>query len=204
MPNASAGSVSRGRGGQKAKVGLDRQQAASVANQGRPTPAQREQGGLWIRDPDNRSNLLLPCEQRKAKVDKRLSGTNWSKPTRWDQPPAQAPRRSPPRWDNRRSAPEPTLDNRRRQRTPFPVDRRPSRDDKKLLGFVAGALELIQERVLRVQNRYIGYRCPKANCLYACTGGSDACACHSPSLLCRRIEFLVDKPHYTARQALSW
>jgi hypothetical protein len=36
------------------------------------------------------------------------------------------------------------------QRTPSPVDCRPSHDDKKLLGFVAGALELIQERVLRV------------------------------------------------------
>ena len=144
------GQRKRGRGGQGAKVGPDRQQAAPVAIQGRPTPAKREQGGPWIPDPDNRPNLLLPREQRKAEVDRRLSGTNRPKPTRWDQPPVQAPRRSPPRWDNRRSAPEPTLDNRRRQRTPSPVDRRPSRDDKKLLGFVAGALELIQERVLRV------------------------------------------------------
>ena len=144
------GQRKRGRGGQGAKVGPDRQQAAPVAIQGRPTPAKREQGGPWIPDPDNRPNLLLPREQRKAEVDKRLSGTNRPKPTRWDQPPAQAPRRSPPRWDNRRSAPEPALDNRRRQRTPSPVDRRPSHDDKKLLGFVAGALELIQERVLRV------------------------------------------------------
>jgi hypothetical protein len=140
----------RGRGGQGAKVGPDKQQTAPVAIQGRPTPAKREQGGPWIPDPDNRPNLLLPREQRKAEVDRRLSGTNRPKLTRWDQPPVQAPRRSPPRWDNRKSAPEPTLDNRRRQCTPFLVDCQPSRDDKKLLGFVAGALELIQKRVLRV------------------------------------------------------
>jgi hypothetical protein len=144
------GQRKRGRGGQGAKVGPDRQQAAPVAIQGRPAPAQRERGGPWIPDPDNRPNLLLPCEQRKAEVDRRLSGINRPMPTRWDQPPVQAPRRSPPRWDNRKPAPKPTLDNRRRQRTPSPVDRRPSRDDNKLLGFVAGTLELIQERVLRV------------------------------------------------------
>jgi hypothetical protein len=144
------GQRKRGRGGQGAKVAPDRQLAAPVAIQGRPTPAKREQGGPWILDPDNRPNLLLPREQRMAKVNRRLSGTNRPKPTRWDQPPVQAPRRSPPRWDNKRSALEPTLDNRRRQRTPSPVDRRPSRDNKKLLGFVAGAIELIQKRVLRV------------------------------------------------------
>jgi hypothetical protein len=193
----------RKRGGQGAKVGPNKHQAAPVAIQGRPAPAQCQQGGPWIPDPDNRPNLLLPREQRKAEVDKRLSGINRPKPTCWDQPPAQAPRRSPPRWDNRRSAPERALDNRRCQRTPSPVDRQPSRGDKKLLGFVAGALELIQERVLRVFNKGRGYRCLEANCLYACTGGSDACACHSPSLSCRRTEFLVDKPHNTARQALS-
>jgi hypothetical protein len=144
------GQRKRGHGGQGAKVGPDRQQATFVAIQGRPASAQRERGGSWIPDPDNRPNLLLPREQRMAEVDKRLAGINRPKPTRWDQPPAQAPRRSPPRWDNRRSAPEPSLDNRRRQRRPSPVDRRPSHDDKKLLGFVAGAFELIQERVLRV------------------------------------------------------
>jgi hypothetical protein len=144
------GQCKRGCGGQGAKVGPNRQQTAPVAIQGRPTPAKREQGGPWIPDPNNRPNLLLPREQKKAEVNRRLSGTNRPKPTRWDQPPAQTPRRSPPCWDNRRSAPEPILDNCRRQRTPFPVDRRPSRDDKKLLGFVAGALELIQECVLRV------------------------------------------------------
>jgi hypothetical protein len=48
----------------------------------------------------------------------------------------------------RRSS-ERTLDNsRRRQRTPSPVDRRARPDDAKLLGFIAGALELIKERVL--------------------------------------------------------
>jgi hypothetical protein len=144
------GQPKRGRGGQGAKVGPNRQQAVPVAIQKRPTPAKREQGGPWIFDPDNRPNLLLPREQRKAEVDRRLSGTNWPKPPRWNQLPVQASRRSPPRWDNRRSAPEPTLDNRKRQRTPSPIDRRPFRDDKKLLGFVAGALELIQKRVLRV------------------------------------------------------
>jgi hypothetical protein len=65
----------RGRGGQGAKVGPDRQQAAPVALQGRPTPAPRQQGSTWILEPDNRSNLLLPCEQRKAEVNKRLFGT---------------------------------------------------------------------------------------------------------------------------------
>jgi hypothetical protein len=144
------GQRTRGRGGRGAKVGPNRQQATPVAIQGRPTSAKREQGRPWIPDPDNRPNLLLPREQRKAEVDKRLSGTNQPKPIRWNQPPIQAPRRSPPCWDNRRSAPEPTPDNRRRQRTPFPVDRRPFRDDKKLLGFVAGALKLIQDCVLRV------------------------------------------------------
>jgi hypothetical protein len=144
------GQRKRGRGGQGVKVGPERQQAAPVAIQGCPTPAKREQGKPWIPDPDNRPNLFLLCEQRKAEVDRRLSGINRPKPTRWDQPPVQAPRRSPPRWDNRRSASEPTMDNRRRQRTPSPVDRRSSRDNKKLLSFVAGALELIQKRVLRI------------------------------------------------------
>jgi hypothetical protein len=53
------GQRKRGHGGQGAKVGPDRQQAAPVAIQGRPTPAQREQGGPRIPDPDNRPNLLL-------------------------------------------------------------------------------------------------------------------------------------------------
>jgi hypothetical protein len=40
-------------------------------------------GGPGFPNPDNRSNLLLPCEQRKAEVGRRLSGTNQPKPTRW-------------------------------------------------------------------------------------------------------------------------
>jgi hypothetical protein len=82
-------------------------------------------------------------------VDNRRAAPNGTRPTRWDQPPVQAPRRSPPRKDTRRS-PERTLDNsRRRQRTPSPVDRRARPDDAKLLGFVATALELIKERILQ-------------------------------------------------------
>jgi hypothetical protein len=142
------GKRKRGRGGQGAKSGPDRQQAAPVAVQGRPSGAPRDNGNHRIPNPDNRPNLSLPREQRKAEVDQRLAALNGTRPTRWDQPPVQAPRRSPPRRDVRPS-PERTLDNsRRRQRTPSPVDRRARPDDTKLLGFVAGALELINERVL--------------------------------------------------------
>jgi hypothetical protein len=87
------GQRKRGHGGQGAKVGPDRQQAVPVAIQGRPTPAKREQGGPWIPDPDNRPDLLLPHEQKKAEVDRRLSGINRLKPTRWDllyKPPGAA------------------------------------------------------------------------------------------------------------------
>jgi hypothetical protein len=92
------GQRKRGRGGQGAKVGPDRQQAAPVMPS-RDVPPQLSvsEGGSGFPDPDNRPSLLLPREQRKAEVDKRLSGINRPKPTRWDQPPAQAPRRSPPR-----------------------------------------------------------------------------------------------------------
>jgi hypothetical protein len=118
------GKRKRGRGGQGAKSGPDRQQAAPVAVQGRPSGAPRDNGNHRIPNPDNRPNLSLPREQRKAEVDQRLAALNGTRPTRWDQPPVQAPRRSPPRRDIRRS-PERTLDNnRRRQRTPSPVDRR--------------------------------------------------------------------------------
>jgi hypothetical protein len=142
-PNASVG-----RGGQGAKSGPKRQQAAPVAVQGRPSGPLRGNGNHQIPNPDNRPNLSLHREQRKAEVDQRLAAPNGTRPTRWNQPPVQAPRRSPPRRDIRRS-PERTLDNsRRRQRTPSPVDRRARPDDSKLLGFVAGALELIKERVL--------------------------------------------------------
>jgi hypothetical protein len=142
------GKRKRGRGGQGAKSGPNKQQADHVAVQGRPSGAPCDSGNHWIPNPDNRPNLSLPREQRKAEVDQRLAALNGTRPTRWDQPPVQAPRRSPPRRDIRRS-PERTLDNsRRRQRTPSPVDRRARPDDTKLLGFVAGALELIKERVL--------------------------------------------------------
>jgi hypothetical protein len=77
------GQRKRGCGSQGAKVGPDKQQAAPVAIQGRPTPAQRHQGGSWIPNPNYRPNLRLRREQRKAEVDKRLSGTNRPKPTRW-------------------------------------------------------------------------------------------------------------------------
>jgi hypothetical protein len=81
-------------------------------------------------------------------VDNRRAALNGTRPTRWDQPPVQAPRRSPPRKDTKRS-PERTLDNSwRRQRMPSSVDRRARPDNAKLLGFVATALELIKERVL--------------------------------------------------------
>jgi hypothetical protein len=142
------GKRKRGRGGQGAKSGPDRQQAAHVAVQGRPSGAPRGNGQIQFPRNDNRPNLSLPREQRRAKVDQRLAAHNGTRPTRWDKPPVQAPRRSPPRRDTRRS-PGRTLDNsRRRQRTPSPVDRRARPDDAKLLGFVAGALELIKERVL--------------------------------------------------------
>jgi hypothetical protein len=142
------GKRKRGRGGQGAKSGPNRQQAAPIAVQGRPPGAPRGNAQIQFPRNDNRPNLSLPREQRRAKVDQRLAAHNGTRPTRWDKPPVQAPRRSPPRRDTRRS-PERTLDNsRRRQRTPSPVDCRARHDDAKLLGFVAGALELIKERVL--------------------------------------------------------
>jgi hypothetical protein len=142
------GKRKRGRGGQGAQSGPDRQQAAPVAVQGRPSGPPRGNGNHQISNPDNGPNLSLPREQRKAELDQRLIALNGTRPTRWDQPPVQAPRRSSPRRDIRRS-PERTLDNsRRRQRTPSPVDRRTRPNDSKLLGFVPVALELIKERVL--------------------------------------------------------
>jgi hypothetical protein len=112
------GKRKRGRGGQGAKSGPDRQQAAPFAVQGRPSGAPRGNENHQLPNPDNRPNLFLPREQRKADVDQRLAALNGPRSTRWDKPPVQAPRRSPPRRDTRRS-PERTLDNsRRRQRTP--------------------------------------------------------------------------------------
>jgi hypothetical protein len=145
--NRKRGKRKRGRGGQGAKSGLD-QQAAPVAVQRRPSGAPRGNGQTQCPRYDNRPNLSLPREQRRAEVDNRRAAPNETRPTRMDQPPVQAPRRSPPRRDTKRS-PERTPNNsRRRQLTPSPVDRRARPDDAKLLGFVATALELIKERVL--------------------------------------------------------
>jgi len=144
------GKRKRGRGGLGAKPGPNRQQAAPVVNTRCPVEVPRGNGNHRIPNPDIRPNLSLPREQRKAEVDRRLAASNPPRPTRWDSLPEPSPRRSPPRRNDRRSPPRPALDDRRRQRTPSPVDRRPVPDDSKLLGFVAGALELIKERVLRV------------------------------------------------------
>jgi hypothetical protein len=142
------GKRKRGRGGQGAKSGPDQQQAAPVAVQGRPSGAPRGNGQTQCSRNDNKPNLSLPREQRRAEVDNRRAAPNGTRPTRWNQPSIQAPRRSPPRRDTSWS-PERTLDNsRRRQRTPSPVDRRARPDDAKVLGFVATALELMKERVL--------------------------------------------------------
>jgi hypothetical protein len=142
------GKHKRGRGGQGAKSGPDQQQAAPVAVQGRPSGAPRGNGQTQCPRNNNKPNLSLPREQRRAKVDNRRAAPNGTRPIRWDQPPVQAPMRSPPRRDTRRS-PERTLDNsRRRQRTPSSVDCRARPDDAKLLGFVATTLEIIKERVL--------------------------------------------------------
>jgi hypothetical protein len=117
------GKRKRGRGGQGAKSGPDQQQAAPVAVQGRPSGAPRGNGQTQCPRNDNRPNLSLLREQRRAEVDNRRAAPNRTRPTRWDQPPVQAPRRSPP-WRDTRRSPERTLDNsRRRQRTPSPVDR---------------------------------------------------------------------------------
>jgi hypothetical protein len=136
------GKRKRGRGGQGrgAKSGPDRQQAAPVAVQGRPSEAPRGNGQTKFPRNDNRPNLSLPREQRRAEVDQRLVAHNGTRPTCWDKPPVQAPRRSPPRRDTRRSS-ERTLDNsRRRQNTPSPVDRRSRPDDAMPLGFVVAPL----------------------------------------------------------------
>jgi hypothetical protein len=56
------GKRKRGRGGQGVESGPDRQQAAPVAVQGRPSGAPRDNGNHWIPNPDNRPNLSLPRE----------------------------------------------------------------------------------------------------------------------------------------------
>jgi hypothetical protein len=140
------GKRKRGRGGQGAKSGPDRQLAAPVAVQGRPSGAPRVTGkSSFLVTITDLTFLYLVNRGELKWTNDWLHGT---RPTRWDKPLVQAPRRSPPRRDTRRS-PERIVDNsRRRQRTPSPVDRRARPDDAKLLGFVAGALELIKERVL--------------------------------------------------------
>jgi hypothetical protein len=65
------GKRKRGRGGQGAKSGPDQQQAAPVAVQGRPSGAPRGSGQTQFPHNDNRANLSLPCEQRRAEVDNR-------------------------------------------------------------------------------------------------------------------------------------
>src|SRR6476469_8544922 len=144
------GKRKRGRGGQGAEPGPDRQQAVPVVNTHRPGGLEQGDQNRRLPNPDTRPNLSLPREQRQAEVGRRLAGHYQPRPTRWDSLPEPSPRRSPPRRNDRRSPPRPALDDRRRQRTPSPVDRRPVPDDSKLLGFVAGALELIKERVLWV------------------------------------------------------
>jgi hypothetical protein len=146
-PSASVGSASVDEVVREPRV-ASTEQAAPVAVQGRPSGAPRDNGNHRISNPDNKPNLSLPREQRKAEVDQRLAAPNGRRSTRWDQSPVQAPRRSPPRRDTRRSPERPLDNSRRRQRTSSPVDRRARPDDSKLLGFVAGALELIKERVL--------------------------------------------------------
>jgi hypothetical protein len=104
------GKRKRGRGGQGAKSNPDQQHAAPVAVQGRPSGAPRGNEQIQFPHNNNRPNLSLPREQRRAEVDNRRAAPNGIRPTRWDQPPVQAPMRSPPRRDTRRS-PERTLDN---------------------------------------------------------------------------------------------
>jgi hypothetical protein len=63
------GKRKRGRGGQGAKTGPDQQQAAPVAVQGRPSGAPRGNGQIQFPRNNNRPNLSLLREQRRAEVD---------------------------------------------------------------------------------------------------------------------------------------
>jgi hypothetical protein len=76
------GKRKRGRGGQGAKSSPDRQQAAPVAVQRRPYGAPRGNGQTQFSRNDNRPNLSLPCEQRRAEVDQRLAAHNGTRSTR--------------------------------------------------------------------------------------------------------------------------
>jgi hypothetical protein len=98
------GKRKRGRGGQGAESGPDQKQAAPVAVQERPSGAPRGNGQTQCPRNDNRPNLSLPREQRRAEVDNRRAAPNRTRPTRWDQPPVQALRRSPLRRDTIRSS----------------------------------------------------------------------------------------------------
>jgi hypothetical protein len=84
------GKRKRGRGGQRAKSGPDQQLAAPVAVQERPSGAPRGNGQIQFSRNNNRPNLSLPCEQRRAEVDNRRAASNGTRPTRWDQAPVQA------------------------------------------------------------------------------------------------------------------
>jgi hypothetical protein len=65
------GKRKRGRDGQGAKSGPDQQQAAPVAVQGRPSGAPRGNRQTQCPRNDNRPDLSLPREQRRAEVDNR-------------------------------------------------------------------------------------------------------------------------------------
>jgi hypothetical protein len=62
------GKRKRGRGSHGAKSGPDRQQAASIAVQGRLFGAPRDNGQIQFLGTDNRPNLSLPREQMRAEV----------------------------------------------------------------------------------------------------------------------------------------
>jgi hypothetical protein len=76
------GKRKRGKGGQGAKDGPDRPQAGHVAVRGPPLGVRGASGKCPIPNPDNRPNLFLPREQRKADVDQRLAALNGPRPTR--------------------------------------------------------------------------------------------------------------------------
>jgi hypothetical protein len=80
------GKRKRGRSGQGAKSGPDRQQAAPVAVQGRPSGAPRGNGQIQFPRNDNRPNLSLPREERRVEVDRQLAAQNGTRPTRWANP----------------------------------------------------------------------------------------------------------------------
>jgi hypothetical protein len=184
------GNRKRGRGGQGAKSGPDRQQAAPVAIQGRPSGAPRGIGQIQFPGTDNIPNLSLPREQRRAEVDQRLSAHNGTRPTCWDKPPAQAPRRSPPRRDTRRS-PDCTLDNSRRRQ----LARHPPLIVASALTTPSFWASLLAPLSSSRSGFYISEKGIRIQLFVSLHRWSVACECHSPSVLCRWTEPLVDKPH---------